>query len=160
MRNFDQRAVLLGLGVIAGAALIVGIMLKSDPSDDNGTATTTSREASSGAAADTADRSTAPEGAAAPEAASAPAPKVPTIVIRDGEPVGGVADLTYDQGERVRFRVTSDIAEEIHLHGYDISKDIDAGGSVTFDFPADLEGVFEVELEERATPIAELAVNP
>jgi hypothetical protein len=28
------------------------------------------------------------------------------------------------------------------------------------EFPADLEGVFEVELEESVVPIAELTVNP
>ena len=35
-----------------------------------------------------------------------------------------------------------------------------AGGTVEFDFPADIEGVFEVELESSATQIAELTVNP
>ncbi len=29
-----------------------------------------------------------------------------------------------------------------------------------FDFPADIDGVFEVEIEETAVPIAELTVNP
>jgi len=74
--------------------------------------------------------------------------------------VDGVAELSYNQGERVRFKVSSDVADEVHLHGYDISKEVDAGGSVTFDFPADLEGIFELELEQRAVPIAEMTVNP
>ena len=34
------------------------------------------------------------------------------------------------------------------------------GGSVTFEFPAEIEGIFELELEERAVPLAELQVNP
>jgi len=46
------------------------------------------------------------------------------------------------------------------VHGYDIPKDVKAGGSVSFNFPADLEGVFEVELESRKEQIAELRVNP
>lgn len=86
--------------------------------------------------------------------------KVPTIVVKDGKPVGGIQDLTYDEGERIRFTVESDVSDEIHVHGYDIAKDVEAGGSVNFDFPATIEGVFEAELEERGEQILELTVNP
>jgi hypothetical protein len=82
------------------------------------------------------------------------------ITIRNGKPVGGVKELSFDSGERVRFVVTSDVADEIHVHGYDVAKDVRAGGSVRFGFPADLEGVFEVELEGRGEQIAELRVSP
>ena len=85
---------------------------------------------------------------------------VPTIVVKNGKPVGGIRQLTYNEGERVRFRVASDISEEVHMHGYDIMKDVKAGGTVTFDFPATIEGVFEAELEGRKEQILELTVNP
>jgi hypothetical protein len=85
---------------------------------------------------------------------------VTTIVIKDGEPVGGVKQLTYNEGERVRFKVDSDVSDEVHMHGYDIMKDVKAGGSVSFDFPATIEGVFEAELEGRKEQILELTVNP
>ena len=86
--------------------------------------------------------------------------EITTIVIKHGKPVGGVAQLTYNEGEQVRFKVDSDVSDEIHMHGYDIGKDVKAGGSVTFDFPATIEGVFEAELENRAEQILELTVNP
>ena len=86
--------------------------------------------------------------------------KVTTIVIKHGKPVGGIADLTYNEGERVRFKVDSDVSDEVHMHGYDIMKDVKAGGSVSFDFPATIEGVFEAELEDRKEQILELTVNP
>lgn len=86
--------------------------------------------------------------------------KVTTIVIEDGKPVGGIADLTYNKGEQVRFKVDSDVSDEVHMHGYDIGKDVEAGGSVSFDFPASIEGVFEAELEDRKEQILELTVNP
>ena len=86
--------------------------------------------------------------------------KVTTIVIKNGKPVGGIADLTYNKGEQVRFKVDSDVSDEVHMHGYDIMKDVKAGGSVTFDFPATLEGIFEAELEGREEQILELRVNP
>jgi hypothetical protein len=86
--------------------------------------------------------------------------KVTTILIKHGKPVGGIADLTYNKGEEVRFKVDSDVADEVHMHGYDIMKDVEAGGTVSFDFPATIEGVFEAELEGRKEQILELTVNP
>jgi Cu-Zn family superoxide dismutase len=86
--------------------------------------------------------------------------KVPTVVVRNGEPLGGVAELEYSAGEDVRFEVTSDVADEVHVHGYDFAQLVQAGGTVSFDFPAEIEGIFEVELEDRKTQIAELTVNP
>jgi hypothetical protein len=85
---------------------------------------------------------------------------VPTIVVKNGKPVGGIKQLTYNEGERVRFKVDSDVSDEVHMHGYDIMKDVKAGGSVSFDFPATIEGVFEAELEGRKEQILELRVNP
>ena len=77
-----------------------------------------------------------------------------------GKPRGGVQRLSFKSGDRVQFRVASDVADEVHVHGYDLSKDVPAGGSVRFSFPARIEGVFEVELEGRSEQIAELRVSP
>jgi len=110
-------------------------------SDDEGTVTGT-------AATTTAERTITAEAS------------VPTIVVRSAGPVGGVEELDYTSGDTVRFRVRSDVADHVHVHGYDLMKDVAAGGTVAFAFPADIEGVFEVELEERAVQIAELQVNP
>jgi len=86
---------------------------------------------------------------------------VPTIEVKGGEPVDGIQDLEFDAGEQIRFKVSGDEAEEIHVHGYDLSEEIpQGGGTVEFDFPAEIEGIFEIELEEQAVQIAELQVNP
>src|SRR4051812_25325329 len=82
--------------------------------------------------------------------------KVTTIVIKHGKPVGGIADLTYNEGEQARLKGNSDAREGVHMQGYDIMKDVKAGGSVSFDFPATIEGVFEAELEDRKEQILEL----
>jgi hypothetical protein len=85
---------------------------------------------------------------------------IATIKVVNGQPVGGVSDLTFTEGDDIRFRVDSDVSDEVHFHGYDIGKDVDAGGSVTFDVPATITGKFEVELESRVTQLAEITVNP
>jgi hypothetical protein len=87
-------------------------------------------------------------------------PATPSVVVRNAKPVGGVKKITVKKGGRVRFKVVSDTADEIHVHGYDFHKDVTAGGSVTFDFPAKIDGVFVIELEKRAEQIASLQVTP
>lgn len=87
-------------------------------------------------------------------------PSGPTIVVRNGEPVGGVRELDFDSGERVNFWVQSNEPAHVHVHGYDLYGNVPAGGTFLFGFDADIQGVFEVELEERAVQIAELRVNP
>ena len=91
---------------------------------------------------------------------AAPKPAVQRIVVSGGKPAGGVKRLSYNNGDQVRFSVTSDVADEIHVHGYDLKNDVPAGGTVRFAFPADIEGVFEIELEGRKQQIAELRVSP
>ena len=88
------------------------------------------------------------------------APAVPTITIKDGKPVGGVQEIEVDKGDTIEFKVKSDADHEIHMHGYDIAKDVEAGGKVTYNVPADIDGIFEVEIEDLGEQIAELRVNP
>ena len=81
-------------------------------------------------------------------------------MVKDGQPVGGVQELSFTEGDDIRFIVESDVSDEVHFHGYDVGEDVEAGGTVEFDVPATITGVFEVELEERVVPIAEITVNP
>jgi hypothetical protein len=78
----------------------------------------------------------------------------------NGQPAGGIKTISYTKGDQIRLKVQSDTADEIHVHGYDLKKDVTAGGSVEFDFKATIEGRFEVELENAGTQIAMLEVDP
>ena len=70
---------------------------------------------------------------------------------RRGKPAGGVKTITVKNGERARIQVSSqDTSDEVHLHGYDLTRDLEAGDSVRFSFEADAEGIFEIELEGAA----------
>ena len=83
-----------------------------------------------------------------------------TIVVKGAKPVGGVKDITVKKGQPVRFTVKSDVADEIHVHGYNFHKDVAKGGSVSFAFPATIDGEFVIELESRSKQIASLKVLP
>lgn len=144
--------------ILAGAAAVVlAVVLLVVLKDDGGETSDNQSKAAH------ASMKPHEEEAPAQDAGQQPAKKEPaitTIILRNGKPVGGVAELSFQAGDDVRFKVRSDVSDELHLHGYDISKEIEAGGRATFDFPAEIEGIFELELEHRAEPIAELQVNP
>jgi cytoskeletal protein RodZ len=89
-----------------------------------------------------------------------PAPAVQTIIVKNGQPQGGIKTISYKKGDQVALKVQSDVADEVHVHGYDLKKDVAAGGSVRFAFEATIEGRFEVELENAGTQIANLEVTP
>jgi HAMP domain-containing protein len=151
------------IAIVAAAvvALVVAFVIASGSGGDedttSGSAQTTAQQAPAGT-------TTAPEATTTtPEATTTTPPQAPaTPVVRvvGAKPQGGVQKLSSAKGDTVRFTVRSDTADEIHVHGYDLKKDVAAGGSVTFSFPAKIDGRFEVELENHGEQIAELEVTP
>ena len=129
----DRLRIGIGVFVVAAAVVLFIVLQGGGSSDSGGKQVTVNGKAVSGVA---------------------------TIRVRNGKPVGGITKLVYTKGDQIQIKVVSDVADEVHLHGYDIGKDVKAGGSVTFDLPASIEGVFEMELESRSEQIAELRVNP
>ena len=141
-----------GIGVLA---IVVAVVLFVVLRDDGGDSTTTSA-----AAPTTTTTTTGGSAADKPEEKNPAEPQITTIVVKGGQPVGGVEELSYEQGDQIQFIVESDVDEEVHVHGYDLAEAVSAGGKVEFDFPASIEGLFEVELENSVVPIAEITVNP
>ena len=82
-----------------------------------------------------------------------------SVEIKGGKPVGGIQRATAKKGQTVEVVVQSDVADEVHIHGYDLHKDVEAGGTTRIRFTADLTGVFEAELESRKLQIVELTVR-
>jgi hypothetical protein len=81
------------------------------------------------------------------------------VLIKGGKPVGGIQRATVKKGQKVAIVVHSDVADEVHVHGYDLHKDVDPGGTVRIVFPATITGVFEAELEDRKLQIVEFTVE-
>jgi hypothetical protein len=132
------------IGVIA-AAVVLFVVLSSEGDDDEATAPQT-RQATR----------TEPQN----KPTTKPRARTETVTVRGGRAVGGVEKLEYAKGERVRLVVRSNVMDEVHVHGYDLTEEVAAGGSARFDFRAMIEGVFEVELEGRKEQVAELVVRP
>jgi hypothetical protein len=109
---------------------------------------------------------TAPASAIPPAASAAaspspsPTPTAKTIeVTYAGGKISGVdARVPVKLGEQVVLRVTSDVVEEIHVHGYDLYADLVPGQPAQLAFKADLPGSYEVELHEAGRPLFQLRV--
>ena len=149
-----QRLTMLGIAAVIAAVAVVIALASGGDDDQDDTSPSTAAQTTGQT---TPDASTTSTPAPPPKP---PEPEIERIQVKNGEPVGGVKDIEVESGDLVRIAVTSDVEEELHLHGYDISRDISAGGTGRFNFKAKLEGVFELELEHSGVQIAELTVKP
>jgi FtsP/CotA-like multicopper oxidase with cupredoxin domain len=141
-----QRLTFLGIAVVIA---VVAVILLGGGRDETDKAANSAQTPTATATA------TASDGEATATPTPTATPKPPPLL-----QAGKVTTLTYDQGETVRFRVRSDKAEEVHIHGYDIKKDLEPGQTATVTFKASITGIFEIEFEGSATQIAELKVEP
>ena len=67
--------------------------------------------------------------------------------------------ISVKQNDRVTINVSVDRTEEIHLHGYDILKTIQAAGTGVYQFTADKSGSYDIEIETTSTIIGHLVVS-
>ena len=147
-----QRFTFLAIAVVI--AIFAAVLLADSSEDPEDTASSTATPTV------TAD----PEATASPQEAEPRETATPTPELMPPPPPllesGKVRELEFKQDERIRFRVRSDVDEEIHVHGYDEYRDIPAGRTVLVSFPAELTGIYEIELHGTGEPIAELKVEP
>src|SRR3990170_7729389 len=54
-------------------------------------------------------------------------PTVVRVTVTGGVPESGIVRETVDKGDRVVLVVFSDVADEVHLHGYDLTADVAPG---------------------------------
>lgn len=81
------------------------------------------------------------------------------VAVRDGQASGDTGRVEVPLGTLVTVAVTSDVADEIHVHGYDLEEQIPPGGTGSVSFTADIPGVFEVELHETGLQLLQLHVD-
>jgi hypothetical protein len=144
-----SRGARAGLLVVAVAILVVAFVLLRPSGSDKQT---------------TADAPTATPtvvDTATPAAGETTTP-TPTPTVDPGPLLTGssVQKLRFNKGDTVRFRVRSPKAEEVHIHGYDIKRNLKAGQTANVSFKATIDGIFEIEFEGSGTQIAELRVDP
>jgi hypothetical protein len=143
------------LAIAAVIAVVAVVVLAGGGGDDGAetAATPTPTPESAGMADEREQAEATPE----PTPEPTPTPDPVPVLRAGGEP----RTVEAKQGERVRFRIRSPQAEEMHLHGYDVYKDLPAGETVTvtIDDPQ-ITGIFEIELHGSGEQVGSLKVEP
>lgn len=148
--------------IVGGVAAVIVLFFLLRPSDDESAGTTTA------ITAPTVGTTNAVTVTVEEPTTTAPAETVPeeaavqrfAATLADGAVVGGIQRWQVAEGDRVRIVVRSDVDDELHLHGYDITKNVAPGAPAIFAFPATLPGRFELEAHHAGGQIAQLDVQP
>jgi hypothetical protein len=157
MNGRNGRLLLVAGGVIA--AVVLFVVLRPGGDDEAGSTTPAATTAAPTQATAT---ETTPDSTEATETAPPPPPEPTafTVALAGGTVAGGIQRWSVTQGDRVRIVVRSDVDDELHLHGYDIEKQVGPGRPATFVFDATLAGRFELEAHHGGGQIAQLDVEP
>ena len=139
---------LLAIAVAAVAAVVLFVALRP-AGDEGGDVDTAGRTATRTTETRAATTTTLPR-----------RPDVARINVRGSRPLGGARKLSVRRGATVRIVVTADVADHVHVHGFDLMRDVRPGRPARFRFRARLVGRLETEREDRRVPIAELEVRP
>jgi hypothetical protein len=154
VKPFARIAVL-----VASVAAIVVLFLLLQPGggDEPEPSPSPSTPTETATATDTGGPS--PTRSATPSATPTPDVVEIEIEVEDGR-VDGRSEYAVPVGERVRIEVQADVADEVHVHGYDLMADVSPGRAAVIAFRADAAGVFEVELEDAGKLLFRLRVTP
>ena len=144
-QRFTFLAIAVVIAVVAAVVLADTSEDDDQPSQTAATATPTATATATESGEETATATPTPT----------PTPKPPPLLT-----AGKVAELEFTEGETIRFRVRSDEPEEIHVHCYDITRDVPAGRTITVSFKASITGICEVEFHNSGEAIGEISVEP
>lgn len=134
------------MAAVGLAALVLTGCAGTDPGDGDAATGSSTRPSSSSGPADAGQ-------------AEASADRELAVEIHGGEVTGDTGRVPVELGEQVTLTVTSDAADELHLHGYDLEAELVPGEPATLSFTADIPGVFEAELHEAGTVLLSLQVG-
>ena len=147
------------------AVLVAALLAGCAGTSPSGTA---SPSASSSSPAATSPGAASPTGTALPstpgKASTSPVPAQSevtqlTLTVSGSKVTGDTPLVQLRTGQAVRLVVTSDVADEVHVHGADVSQDVEAGGTAVLEFTQRSPGRFEVELESARRVLTRLQVR-
>jgi hypothetical protein len=82
------------------------------------------------------------------------------VTIANGKvSAGGHAVVKAKSGQSVLINAVSDVADSLHVHGYDKTLDLKPGKSASVTFKTDTKGIFEVETHESGKLVFKLQVS-
>jgi ABC-type Fe3+-hydroxamate transport system substrate-binding protein len=149
----------LVLPILALTMVLAACADSSSPTTSASSSTTSAEASTTTPSAQTTTTETGPTTTAGVTTTSSAA-DVPLIKVEDGVKTEGLDTISVRVGETVRFEVEADVADEIHVHGYDLLFETIPDEEVLVEFVADATGIFEVELEGLGLSIVDIEVTP
>ena len=155
--NPDFRKVAL---IAASLGLLVSLFFALRPNDDDDAAATTAAQTTT---AQTTTEAPPPATTTEQVTTTAPPPEpqvVRATIVVPADTAPTVKHFSVQRDRQVVLVVESELTDNVHLHGYDLTADVGPGKPATIRFKATAAGRFEIELEERGLEIGELEVRP
>ncbi len=137
--------------MLAAALVLLAGGCAAGSAESPGTSTSPSPSTSTSAGATTGIASGEPNPAASPVTVA--------VSVRDGKVSPKPRRVEVPLGSTVELQITSDVDDEVHVHGFDVEKALDAGVTTTVKLQATEAGLFEVETHETELELLQLEVR-
>jgi hypothetical protein len=134
------------LGLLAG--LVLALALGGCASGDDSDAASTSSPSAKTGGSTTSGEATETEQAVEV-----------SVAVTDGKVEPKPRRVEVAKDSQVRLIVTSDVDDELHVHGYEVEAELEAGRPTTVELVADQTGIFEVETHESELELLQLEVR-
>jgi plastocyanin len=120
----------------------------------------TSSSGTSSAATSTASSSApSPSGSSSGSSPGSPAQRTVTVTVTGSRVTPAPRTVDLAVGETMTLTVTSDHADQLHVHGFDIEKELPAGTPVSVELTGESPGVYEVETHHPELRLLKIAVR-
>jgi plastocyanin len=93
------------------------------------------------------------------EATSAASGKTVEVTVTGSQVTPAPATVDLAVGETLTVVVTSDHADEVHAHGFEVEKEVEPNVPVTLELTGKEPGVYEIEMHDPALTLMQVAVK-
>lgn len=136
------------------AALCTALLVLAGCGDDDNGPEATTTSIAAGPTSTSPVVTTSPVGTTS----SSTSGQVVEVTFRAGS-VEGPSQVEAKVGDTLTVRVTSDVAEEVHVHTFDLHAELEPGVAGEITFTTDIPGRHEVELEDSGKRLFTLVVQ-
>jgi heme/copper-type cytochrome/quinol oxidase subunit 2 len=99
-------------------------------------------------------------GSPAPESGDLEGTQEEVVAVAINEGIMSPPEVTVYEGDPVNLQITSDRPIEFHLHGYDLTEEVEPGETAELSFEATDTGRFAIEDHNTDAEIGVLLVQP
>lgn len=85
--------------------------------------------------------------------------QVVSLTVAGGQVTGDTGRVEVPLGTTVRLTITTDAADQVHVHGFELTQALTPGQATQLEFVADQAGIFEVELHDTRMVLTRLQVS-